>query len=376
MKRALLPHILKDLNRKLVFISGPRQVGKTTLARSLFKSFEYFNYDNDDHRLALKAKEWDRHKPLLIFDELHKMKDWKRWLKGIYDVESIPPRILVTGSANLTTYQKVGDSLAGRFYGYRLHPIDLKEATLEFSPQDAFKRIMTVGGFPEPFLLNDSSEYLRWRKSHLDIILRQDFVDLYAVQDIQAIETMIALLRRRVGSTVSYSNLARDLEKDPNTIKRWLQLAENLLIIFRVSPYSQNIARSLLKEPKYYFYDTGSVVGDDGQRLENLVAGALLKECHRLEDTLGLDTAIHFLRTKEGREIDFLVAINGIAEWMIEVKVSDDAISPQFQFFSKFFDPLPRRIQLVQKIKREKTFPTGEEIRNVIPWLASFSFEN
>jgi uncharacterized protein len=156
------------------------------------------------------------------------------------------------------TYKKVGDSLAGRFFQYRLHPLDIKEAHLGLgvSGEEAFERLMAVGGFPEPFLKNDLRFYRRWQQSHTDIILKQDVLEIGSVRDIAAIEMLIALLKSRVGSTVSYASLARDLERDPTTIKRWLQLLENRYVIFPVLPYSKNIAKSLLKSPKYYFYDT------------------------------------------------------------------------------------------------------------------------
>src|SRR3989338_1134774 len=205
----------------------------------------------------------------------------------------------------------MGDSLAGRYFQFRLHPLDLKEA-MQFYAHDTeklFEQLWQCGGFPEPFLKNNITYYKRWRRSHLDIILLQDLIDLYTGRDIQVIESLVLLLKNRVGATVSYANLARDLERDPNTIKRWLQLLENLYVIFRVTPYHQNIARSLLKEPKYYFYDIAQVEGNEGARLENLVALSLLKELHFMEDTLGATTQLNYLRTKDGKEIDFIVSI-------------------------------------------------------------------
>jgi predicted AAA+ superfamily ATPase len=371
MKRSIVEQIRTDLQRKVVFISGPRQVGKTTLAKMVHpSSYDYLNYDYADHRLVIKEKSWDRKKHVIILDEIHKMKNWKAWLKGIVDVESSPPHFLVTGSARLEVARKVGDSMAGRFLSHRLHPFDLKELKQKFPLDTLFTRLMNVGGFPEPFLLNDQREYRRWRRSHLDVILRQDLIDMFSVQDIQSIETLIALLRRRVGSTVSYAHLAQDLEKDASTIKRWLTHLENLYIIFRVTPYSRNVARSLLKEPKYYFYDIASVESGDGQKLENLVACALIKEIHFVEDVLGDSLALHFLRTKDGKEIDFLVAKNDSPLIMVEVKARDENISPHFFHFSKFL-PVGQKIQLVLNPKREKTYPSGEEVRSLIPWLAS-----
>ena len=193
------------------------------------------------------------------------MEHWKAWIKGIYDVEGMPPALVVTGSAQLGAFRKVGDSLAGRHFTFRLHPLDLKEA-LAYSGlgrDECFDRLMDVGGFPEPFLRGTQRFYNRWKRSHIDLILKEDLLTLSAVRDIQSIETMIELLRTRVGSPVSANSLARDLQKSPATVQNWLKLLEDLYVIFKVSPFHRNIARALLKEPKYYFYDNAMVKGSE-----------------------------------------------------------------------------------------------------------------
>ena len=380
MDRYLTSFVLQDLPRKIVLLTGARQCGKTTLAKQLEPDYDYFNYDSKQDRLALKDKSWDRNKPLIILDELHKMKDWKRWLKGIYDTEGIPPQLLVTGSARLDVHHRVGDSLAGRYFQFRLHPLDLKEAHQYWhdDKEDLFERFWHCSGFPEPFLSGNVTYYKRWQRTHLDIILRQDLIDLYAVRDIQAIETLVLLLKNRVGNTVSYANLARDLERDATTVKRWLQLLENLYIIYRVTPYHKNIARALLKEPKYYFYDHVQAETNDnnnGARLENIVANALLKELQFLEDTQGIKANLHFVRTKDGKELDFLIIIDKKVTHLIEVKMSDDTPSSTFDYFETYF-PKAKKIQLVKEITREKTYPNGLAIRKMEPWLIKLNLND
>jgi len=375
MERYLTNYILDDLKKKIVLLTGPRQSGKTTLSKMLSNNFDYLNFDNPEHRLGLIERSWDRSKDLIIFDELHKLKNWKSWLKSIYDTEGVQPRMIVTGSAKLDTYKKVGDSLAGRFFQFRLHPLDLKEIKKINNPdnlQIALEQLLDTGGFPEPYLEGNRRFYNRWKRSHLDIILKQDMIDLENVRENTSVETLIQLLRKRVGSPVSYTSLAQDLQCSDKTVKRWLTILENMYIIFRIRPFHRNIARSILKAPKYYFYDTGQVIGDSGIKLENITACALLKEIHYIEDCYGEQAQLYYLKTKDNREIDFFVTRDEAPFLMIEVKWSDNNLSRNFSVFSKYF-PGIKKIQIVKNLNREKTYPDGTEIRSAHNWLANLS---
>ena len=375
MRRYLEKYIKEDLASKIVMLTGPRQTGKTTLSKMVTPDYDYFNLDNPEHRLDLIERSWDRSKELVVFDELHKMAKWKSWLKGVWDTEENPPAILVTGSAKLDTYKKVGDSLAGRFFQYRLHPLDLKEIHQILQPesmQEALEQLMELGGFPEPFLKGSKTFYNKWKRSHLDIIVKQDLIDLENVREISSVETLIQLLRKRVGSPLSYSSLARDLNCSDKTVKRWMTVLENMYVIFRVAPYHKNIGRSLLKAPKIYFYDTGQVNGDSGVKLENLVACALLKEVDYLQDCFGEDVHLHYLRTKDGREVDFMIMKDDKSFMLLEVKSSDDSPSNNLRIFSKNF-PNAKKIQIVKELNKEKTFPDGIQIRKAHNWLSSFT---
>lgn len=375
--RSISPQVQKDLLKKMILIAGPRQCGKTTLSKSLGKHFDYLNYDNLDDRADILARKWERKKDLIIFDELHKMPKWKAWLKGVYDKEGATPALIVTGSARLNTFKKTGDSLAGRHFYFRLHPFDLKElmaAKIRMSESEIFSRLMTVGGYPEPFLNGNEDEYRRWRQGHLDIILKQDLSDLETVKDLKSMEILIQLLRTRVGSGISANALATDLQKDPKTVQRWLEILEDLFVIFRVTPYHKDIARAVKKEPKFYFYDTGFVQGDDAQKLENLVACALLKECHFLMDVKGQPYALHFLKVKGGREIDFVLIPEekGKKATLIEVKWRDPDVSPNFKLFEGAFKDC-RKVQLVQELKKEYSSASGVEVRKASSWLCDFN---
>jgi predicted AAA+ superfamily ATPase len=367
--RSIAERVRRDLDRKIVLISGPRQSGKTTLARALFQSHDYLNFDSARDRIALSRGEWDRKADLLVLDELHKKTRWKSWLKGVFDTEGVRPRLLVTGSARMDLARRVGDSLAGRFFHHRLHPFDLKEVRQAGREREQFATLMTCGGFPEPFLSDSEQEARRWRRGHLDIVLRQDLLDLEEVRDITAIETLVQMMRERTGKSVSYLNLSRDLERDPKTIKRWLDILESLYVLFKVKPYSTKIARSLLKEPRYFFFDNGQVEGDDGVRFENLVACALLKELHRIEDQEGRRTALHYLRTRDKREADFLAVVDGKPALLLEAKWQDDRPSAHFQYFAGLF-PKVEKVWLVAQPVRKRSLPDGTRVCPAPEYLA------
>ena len=349
---------------------GPRQSGKTTLSKQITDSFEYLNMDNNEHMVNVTKKFWDRNKELLILDEFHKFANWKRFIKGVYDTEGLNPKILITGSAQLNTFKNVGDSLAGRYFSFRLYPIDIFEACnqLGFDKLDAFTRLITCGGFPEPFLKGEKNYYNRWYKTHNEIMLRQDLIDLTAIKNIKTVTMLAEMLKQRIGSNINYANLASDLHVNPGSVKNWLEILENMYMFFKITPYHNNIARSLLKEPKIYCYDIG-LVKDSAAQLENLVALSLLKHLHFLEDTKGYEVALHYCRTKDGREIDFLAKVNNKI-YLLEVETSDDKLSKHFGYFNKFFEKA-KCIQLVKNLTRTYQSPEGFMVCDLVDWLAN-----
>lgn len=356
MERKQTKQIIKDLAKKMVFIVGPRQVGKTWLAREIGKNFKetvYLNYDRSEDRQIIKKETWPQKTEFLILDELHKMKGWKNYLKGVYDTKNENLKILVTGSARLNTFRQSGDAMSGRFFLHRLMPFSLAEIQKEESSLNNIERFIGHGGFPEPFLAEDENDAQRWRSQYLDGLIRTDILDFEAVHNLKAIQMVLELLRRKVGSPVSYLSIAEDVQISPVTVKKYIDILEELFIIFKVSPFSRNVARSILKEPKIYFFDNGLVLGSDGAQFENFVAVSLLKHSLGKTDYTGNKNELKYLRTKEGKEVDFALVENNKIIEIVEVKISDGEISGNLQYFSDKYDL--KGTQLVKELKREKS---------------------
>jgi predicted AAA+ superfamily ATPase len=372
MKRYLYDHILSDLKKKMVFLTGPRQVGKTYLAKNIqeeFKKSIYLNNDDIDDTVIIRKREWAINNELIVLDEIHKMKGWKNYLKGTFDTRNPQQKFLVTGSARLETFRQTGDSLAGRYFSYRLHPLSVRELTGTVKPYEAVNLLNKLGGFPEPFLSGSEAEAARWRKQYFTDIVREDIMDYSRINEIRVIRLLLEMLKKRVCSPVSFTALAEDLQVAVNTVRKYISILESLNIIFVIKPFHKNIARAILKEPKIYFYDSGFVDGDEGIKLENTVAVCLLKNSHYLQDTKGAATDLYYVRTKDKREMDFAIADKNAITHFIEVKLSATGISPHLRYF-KARHPAAKAVQLVHNARHD-TESDGIQVVRAGEWLAN-----
>lgn len=337
-----IQHYWKDddwLGSRMLFLSGPRQVGKTTLVTSTVcrNARNYFNWDNRKVRSAFQADPdffVTAPGPWLCFDEIHKRPKWKDILKGVYDTHKGRYRFVITGSAQLDTFKRSGDSLVGRYFHTHLFPINLPDLhKTDFgAPDDASRLVvssaevndsrhledlLTLGGFPEPFFKGSEVFWRRWSANHSELILREDLRDISRATEVDKIAALLEMIAPSIGHTVSYRNLGQDLETGHSSVKRWLGMLERLQLVFSVSPYSKNIRRSYTQERKWYFIDWRSAVDN---LFENYVACSLYRAAALYTDRYGDKMDLHYVRTHDGTEVDFLLCKNKVPWLLIEAK--------------------------------------------------------
>lgn len=374
MKRSIDPQIRRDLQQKMVLLTGPRQVGKTTLSQQLLAEFpggQYLNFDVAAHRAVIQAQSWRHSAPLLVLDEIHKMPDWKNWLKGVVDGRAPGQAVLVTGSARMDTFRQTGASLAGRYFRLRLHPLSVREwsEASQVAPQQALTHLLARGGFPEPVLASTEVEAQRWRADYFAGLVREDVLEFSRLHEVNAMRLFAEMLRSRVGSPLSLASMARDLQLSPVTLGRYLDILEALFIVFVVRPWHRNIARATLQAPKVYFYDTGLVLGDEGLRFENLVACHLLKNVHWQQDTRGAAADLHYIRTKDEAEVDFCLSEGDTLTHLVECKLADAKPHRALGRFAAQW-PQAQAIQLLRDCPVEADIG-GLQVRDAAPWLAA-----
>lgn len=378
MQRIQIPSIKQDLQKKMVFIVGPRQVGKTWISKEIAKSYNwpiYLNYDNIQDRESMKKMDWPTKTDLIILDEVHKMKGWKNYLKGVYDTKPEHTHILVTGSARLNAHKNIGDSLAGRYFVHTIFPFSLSEVLQvtkdSITNKDTHLDLLEErGGFPEPFLASNIEDANRWRGLYVDSLLRTDILDFATIEDVRAMQEVFSILRHSVGSAISYASIARTVGLSSMTVRRYIQVFESLYLIFIIRPYTRKIHRAILKEPKVYFYDTGLVESEGGSRFENIVALALLKNISLHNEATGQTRSLTYIKTKEGKEIDFVISdTNQDIKTLIEAKLSDDHLSKTLIFFKERY-AIGKAVQVVRHLRRTRQLDENTFIVPASEYLA------
>ena len=345
----------------MFFLSGPRQVGKTTtacgVAQKLYKKWAYLNWDDKDHReIILKGpkaiidfaniEEASKEKPMIILDEIHKYSDWKNFLKGLFDTYQKKVNIIVTGSARLNIYKKGGDSLMGRYFPYRMHPLTVGEylySNLRSSEiilpkkikDEDFMNLFNFGGFPKPLLKKSTQFSNRWQRLRNQQLFREDIRDLKYIQDIDRLEVLAKIIAEQSSQLLTYSNLSKKIRSSVDTVTRWINILESFYYCFRIRPWSKNITRSLIKEPKIFLWDW-SIVKNPGSKIENFIACHLHKAVNFWTDMGFGEFQLYFIRDLEKREVDFLVSKDDQPWFLVEVKnAKDTKISKNLYIFKE-----------------------------------------
>ena len=332
--RYLAAQVRQDLRLKMVFVAGPRQVGKTTLARALpGASSGYLNWDVPEHRERILRRELPPAR-LWILDEIHKYRSWRAFLKGLYDSRRRGQRILVTGSARLDFYRFGGDSLQGRYHLLRLHPFSAAELRMRTAGE--LRDLLALGGFPEPFLGGSEVEARRWSREYRSRLVREDVAGLERVQDLGNLELLALRLPALVGSPLSVNALREDLQLSHKTVAGWLGILERLYAVFRLPPFGAPRIRAVKKEQKHYHFDW-SVVPSEPSRFENLVAAHLLKWVHFEQDARGRDVELRYFRDTDGREVDFVVVEGRRPVLLVECKWGDAAVDRSLHYLKARF---------------------------------------
>lgn len=359
IKRYLVDQIREDLESKMVFLGGPRQVGKTTLSLILDKDPGYLNWDIPTNRRQILAGQWPD-KNLLILDEIHKYRKWRNLLKGFYDAmvskQLRKRRVLVTGSARLDTYRYGGDSLQGRYHYLRLLPLTLKE--LGGGAKTLFD-LMKLGGFPEPFFSQSERQAQRWRNEYFSRLLREDIRDLENLKDLGTLELLAVRLPECVGSPLSVNALREDLGPAHATIRKWIELFERLYYVFRIPPMGGSKIRAVKKEAKLYFFDW-MYVQDEGARFENMIAVHLCKYIYWLQDTQGKLVELRYFRDTDGREVDFVVLERNKPILFVECKKQAKHVPQSLRYLKAKY---PGTESIVLSLNDHKEVITSEGIR-------------
>ena len=384
----------------MLFMAGPRQAGKTTLALSLAESYannDYLNWDILSHRSRFienptffeEIERRDESTPLVVLDEIHKSKDWKNYLKGIYDQFHQDFQFLISGSGRLDIYQKGGDSLAGRYYLYHLWPFTISELGQANVAQDEFQEnplkidmqrhaelqeiwstLAELSGFPEPYLAGRKTTYRRWSTTYSQRLIREDIRDLTGVKAIGDMETLYYLLPSKVGSPISIPSLSQDLKVAYNTVRSWLAMFQRFFMVFSISPWTRKIARAIQKEQKVYLWDVPRIK-DPAARFENMVALELYRAVTIWNDRGCGSFSLHFIKNKEQQEVDFLIAEDHRPIVLIEAKLADVNPSPALLKFQNALN-VPA-VQLVDQAGAFRKLSNGNQKILIAPacqWLA------
>jgi hypothetical protein len=364
-RRYLVPQVLHDLRQKMSFVAGPRQVGKTTLAKALpGAKAGYLSWDVPGDRERILRRELPPGK-LWAFDEIHKYRQWRGLLKGLFDGRRPGQRILVTGSARLDLYRYGGDSLQGRYHLLRLHPFSAAE--LNLTRPAHLRDLLTLGGFPEPYSSGSEVSARRWSREYRNLLVREEVADLERLSDLGSLELLALRLPELVGAPLSLNALREDLQVAHKTVASWVSVLERLYAVFRLAPFGAPRLRAVKKEQKHYHFDWSLVPGE-AARFENLVASHLLKWVHFEQDSKGRDLDLRYFRDTDGREVDFVVVDGRNPVLFVEAKRGDQDVDRGIRYLRTRF-PTVDAWQISETGTKDYVTPDGIRVAPALTFL-------
>ena len=355
-KRTIEKYIKSISNQyEVITITGPRQSGKTTLARSLFKKKDYVNLENPKERaFAIEDPErfLNQYPNGLILDEVQRAPDLLSYIQVIVDEKKQKNMYILTGSQQFNLLKSINQSLAGRTAMISLLPYSLSELIKNYYKKTpSYDELILKGFYPK--LHEENIEPETFMRDYIQTYVERDLRELSELKNLHLFQKFLKLCAGRVGQILNYQNIGDDLGLSHNTIREWISIHEASYIIHLLPPFHANIKKQLIKSPKIYFYDTGlacylldientkqlSSHPLRGNLFENMVVSDLLKYRYNL----GKKHNLYFYRDSSKKEIDLIYKI---AQHTIPIEIkSGETISQDYFknliYFEKLFPDLP-----------------------------------
>ncbi len=376
MIRRELEKELNDACMKMpvVSLSGPRQSGKTTLARNTLHDFEYYNLENPDQRLLaqndprsfLKNAKTNK----IIIDEAQFAPDLFSYIQVIVD-EDVSARFVLTGSQNFLLNKRITQSLAGRVRILNLLPLSLSELVEGGYRYDNVFRYIFKGGYPR--LYSTDIEPHKWLPDYIQSYLERDVRDFVQIKELSKFQIFLKLCAARIGQIFNYTDVSNAVGVSDFTIRQWLSVLEASYIIYMLPPYYENLGKRLIKSPKIYFYDTGLACNLLGFQEEGVIfsyyqygslfENFIMNEIMKCFTNKGERPKLYFWRESNGIEIDVLLE-KGNKLIPIEIKSNQT-------FKSSFLSNINKVIKLPKARQWESGFAVyggDDSYGNIISW--------
>jgi len=310
--------LLLAANYPVLTITGPRQSGKTTLARHLFKDLPYISFENPDIRALAgndPRKFLDQLPKGAILDEVQHVPAIISYLQQIADEKGLDVLFILTGSNHFSLMGEITQSLAGRTGILKLLPFSIPE--IGDSALDSTDKLLYRGFFPQAYTRTLSAT--RIYRNYYETYLQKDIRQLIQVKDMNLFDKFIRICAGRVGAVLNASVLANETGVSVTTIKSWISVLEASYILFLLPPYYENISKRLIKSPKLYFYDTGLVsyllgINDPSQMTRDPLRGFLFENMVIIEVVkhfynIGQDPRVFFYRDSHHNEVDLIIKL-------------------------------------------------------------------